>query len=375
MRLAVLLLSSTIAVSPALAQVTDPEGEDELVVPPGETSSTDIDGETAPGPDPLPASGRDYTPADFARFSPTTALDMVRQIPGFNIEEADERRGLGQGGANVLINGQRISGKSNDAITALGRISASDVTRIEIRDAATLDIPGLSGQVVNIVSASDGFSGNFSWNPQFRAYNTDPRWFSGEISVSGDLGAVDYTLSLSNNENTFRSGNDGTELVYDANGLLIDRRYEVATFNGDYPKISGSLRYDGPGGSIGNLNASYARFYFRGREDSERSFPGTVDRFRRFRESEDEWNYEIGGDYEFALGPGRFKLIGLRRFERSPLAQSVVTDFADGSPSIGTRFERLGDESETILRSEYGWQMGGDWQVALEGARNTLDIE
>lgn len=358
MRLLACLLSSAMLAAPASAQEIE-----------------DTAPEFGPGEEPIPAGGRDYGPDDFARFSPTTALDMVRQVPGFEIQQADERRGLGQGGANILINGERISGKSNDAVTVLGRISAQDVTRIEVRDAATLDIPGLSGQVVNVVAETDGISGNFSWNPQFRAYNTDPRWFSGEISVSGGAGAVDYTVSLANNDNTFRSGNDGIELVYDGAGNLIDRRYEVATFDGDTPTLSGSLRYDGPGGSVGNLSASYQRFYFRGREDSEQSFPGTVDRFRRFRERENEWNYELNADYEFGAGPGRLKLIGLRRFERSPRVSSAIFEFADGSPSTGSRFAQTGDEGETVLRAEYGWAMGGDWQFALEGARNTLDIQ
>jgi len=360
-RLSLLLLSTSLATSPALAQT---ESNPEIT-----TDSPD-----APAP---AASTRDtYTPADFARYSPTTALDMVRQIPGFSIEQADSRRGLGQGGANVLINGERISGKSNDAITALGRISASNVTRIEVRDAAALNIPGLSGQVVNVIADVGGVSGNFSWRPQFRAYNTDPRLYSGEISVSGGVGPVDYTLSLSNTDDAFRSGNDGIELVFDADGNLIDRRYEVATFDGDRPRLAGSFRYDGPGSSVGNLNLSYERFYFRGSEDSDRSFPGMTDRFRRFRERENEWNYEIGGDFEFAIGPGRLKLIGLRSFERSPSAQTVITDFADDSPSTGVRFARVGDESESILRGEYSWNMGGaNWQVSIEGARNTLDIE
>jgi hypothetical protein len=324
---------------------------------------------------PTQLTGQIYTPADFARFSPTTALDMVNQIPGFTITEAEDRRGLGQGGANVLINGERISGKSNDAVTALGRISASNVTRLEVRDAATLDIPGLSGQVVNVVAETNGVSGNFSWRPQFRAHNTDPRLFTGEISINGSMGPVDYTVSLSNVDDSFRSGNDGIEIVTDAAGNVIDRRYEVATFDGDRPRLAGSFRFDGPGSSVGNLNLSYEEYIYRGRENSERSFPGTVDRFRRFRDREDEWNYEIGGDFEFALGPGRLKLIGLRRFERSPYEQSAVLDFADGSPSAGIRFTQNSDEAETILRTEYRWAMGGDWQVSFEGARNTLDIE
>ncbi|WP_298019523.1 TonB-dependent siderophore receptor [uncultured Parasphingopyxis sp.] len=362
MRLRYFLLSGSMIAASAQGQAVE--------TPPAETGD-------APPPvaTPVPGGGRDFTPADFARFSPTTALDMVQQVPGFQIQEAEDRRGLGQGGANVLINGERVSGKSNDAVTALRRISASNVTRIELRDAATLDIPGLSGQVVNIVAETGAVSGNFSWRPQFRAHNTSPRLYSGEISVTGGVGPVDYTLSLSNTNDSFRSGNDGIERVFDGFGNQIDERYEVLTVSGDRPRLAGSFRIDGPGSSVGNLNLSYERYYFGAREESERSFPGTVDRFRLFREGEDEWNYEIGGDFEFALGPGRLKLIGLRSFEHSPYFQSVVTDFADGTPSVGSRFEQVGDEAETILRSEYSWSMGGDWQISLEGARNTLDVE
>ncbi|HWH17723.1 MAG TPA: Plug domain-containing protein, partial [Allosphingosinicella sp.] len=87
-----------------------------------------------------------YTPQDFARFAPKNALDMLRQVPGFIIQGASQERGLGQASGNVLINGQRISGKSNDAITELSRIPAGSVVRIEIVDGATLNIAGLSGQ-------------------------------------------------------------------------------------------------------------------------------------------------------------------------------------------------------------------------------------
>src|SRR5687768_1675035 len=73
---------------------------------------------------------RSYTPADFARFAPRTALDMLNQVPGFVIQQADERRGLGQASANILINGERFSGKSNDVITELTRIPAANVVQI-----------------------------------------------------------------------------------------------------------------------------------------------------------------------------------------------------------------------------------------------------
>lgn len=252
---------------------------------------------------------------------------MVQQIPGFTIQQGDDRRGLGQGGDNVLINGERVSGKSNDAVTTLGRISATNIIRIEVRNAASLDIPGLSGQVVNIVAEATGVRGNFSWNPQFRTRTTDPRLTNGEISVSGTQGAFDYTLSLSNTDNSFRGGAEGAEVVLDPAGQAIGRHEEVATFSGDRPQLSGTFRYDGPGSSVGNLNLSYQRRYFRASEDSVRTGSGLPDRTRFFSDREDEWNFEIGGDFEFALGPGRLKLIGLRRFERSPFKTGLITDF------------------------------------------------
>src|SRR3954470_16489987 len=118
---------------------------------------------------PTATSGaRSYTPADFARFAPQNAYDMLRQVPGFVIRQADQERGLGQATGNVLINGQRISGKSNDVLTELGRIPAGNVVRIEIRDAATLNVPGLSGQIANVIVKADAFSGQFAWRPEFR---------------------------------------------------------------------------------------------------------------------------------------------------------------------------------------------------------------
>ena len=41
-------------------------------------------------------NARVYTPADFARFAPKTAYDMLTQVPGFSIRSADQERGLGQ---------------------------------------------------------------------------------------------------------------------------------------------------------------------------------------------------------------------------------------------------------------------------------------
>src|SRR5690349_6371189 len=74
----------------------------------------------APAPVAAPVgNGRVYTPADFARFAPKSAFDMLAQVPGFTIRGASNERGLGQASENVLINGQRVTDKSASAVSQL----------------------------------------------------------------------------------------------------------------------------------------------------------------------------------------------------------------------------------------------------------------
>lgn len=321
---------------------------------------------------PTVEGARSYTPADFARFAPRTALDMLRQVPGFSIQGVSQDRGLGQASGNVLINGQRISGKSNDAVTELGRISAASVVRIDIVDGATLNIAGLSGQVANVISEAGGAKGQFEYRSEFRARNTSPVLTRGNVSVSGKTGPVDYTLGLRNDANA--GGADGRTTILNGAGAVIDRRLEFFRTKVDQPRLSGSLKYDGPGSQIGNLNGSFQLFKFSLLEVSRRTGPGQVDRTRNFVQTEDEHNYELGGDYEWALGPGRLKLIGLHRFERSPTEQSSIISFADDAPAIGNLFTQIGDEAETVGRAEIRSKSGSsDWQVSAEAAFNSLD--
>jgi outer membrane receptor for ferrienterochelin and colicins len=322
-----------------------------------------------------PQGARVYTPADFARFSPRSALDMLNNVPGFSIVASDtDRRGLGQATGNVLINGERFSGKSTDIFTELGRISAANVARIEIVDGATLNISGLTGRVANVITVSRGLAGNFVWRPQIRARRTPARLLDGEVSINGSLGGTQYTLSL--RDQSRRNGNAGPELVTTPAGDLLDRRDEVLFVNEEAPRLSGSIRRAFGDGSILNANAAFALFHLSLGEDSLRSGPGQPDRLRILREREREYNYEFGGDYEFGLFGGRLKLIGLRRFEHSPYRQTLTQAFADGSPTQGDRFTQIADETETILRGEYRWRGGrNDWQLSVEGAINRLDVE
>ena len=321
-----------------------------------------------------PVEGRQvYSPADFARYSPKNAYDMIRNVPGFQIRENETLRGLGQQTGNILFNGERPSNKSDFFFIQLQRIPAANVTRIEIVDGATLDIPGLSGQIANVVFKSDAFSGQFEWRPQTRAHFTDPLFTRGQVSATGKAGKIEYEVGL-NTDDGARRGAGAPTLIYDAAGTITERRNDIWTSRYDSPKLSGKITFPGPLAGLGHLNASYQRTYSHYDEEGVRIGGALPDRRRFIIERNDTWNYEIGGDYEFRAGPGKLKLIGLNRKSHEPYLNDVTDVFVDATPAVGDRFAQVGDISEKIAKAEYSWKMfGGDWQLSGEGAFNKLD--
>src|SRR5947209_13518526 len=127
--LSVLAGAALIVPGPAIAQITGPS--DSAVAPPPVAKA-------------VTPEKRVYTLADFARFAPKTAYDVLAQVPGFTIQTVDtSNRGLGQASENVLINGQRVNNKSGGAVDQLQRTPATNVDRIQIVQAASLGIAGL----------------------------------------------------------------------------------------------------------------------------------------------------------------------------------------------------------------------------------------
>ena len=135
MRLISLFALSAAIALPALAQESPATGE----APPPAATEGAASGNSA---------GRQvFTPADFARYAPTNAYDMLNQVPGFSIRDNDNLRGLGQATGNVLFNGERPSNKGDDMYTQLSRIPAGNVERIEIVDGATEQIIRLGADI------------------------------------------------------------------------------------------------------------------------------------------------------------------------------------------------------------------------------------
>ena len=319
---------------------------------------------------------RVYTPDYFTDYVPLNALDMVARIPGFSIEGGNNNgRGLGQGGANILINGKRLSGKSVGPRDALQRITAESVISITIREGTDLGIPGLTGDVADIKTRVTNFSGNWRWRPRFRE-NAQPRWLRGNATISGQWRDIDYAVTLEDNADN--STGFGPETVRDAGGVIFERAEEKGGREAQAPKISATLGFEPRDGHTGNLSAEYQQFNFWFKETSDRI--AVTDRGDTlatiFRRGEDEWNAELSADYSFPLGVGSLKLIGVQRLEHSPVTTEFLVIDGQGF-NAGQQFNRVADEGETIGRAEYSWVTGEgrDWQISAEGAYNFLEIE
>jgi len=327
--------------------------------------------ETAPA---LSAAKRVYAPADFARFAPKTAYDMLAQVPSFTIQSVDTtNRGLGQASENVLINGQRISNKLG-AVDLLQRTPATSVDRLEIVDAASLGIAGLSGEVANVILKSvKAGSGQFEWDTNFRAHFTEPELMGGSFSYSNKIGPVDYTLSAKNDFG--RGGLGGPVKLYDRNHVLTETREEA--YNSEFEQINTQLKLgiDGPGSSIGNLTLAYSPYWNPSFQRDTRLFVTGEARTRSNRQSLAGFIADVNGDYEFGFGPGRLKAIGVFHREHEPLVVTDITRFiSSGANPHGTRFSRDTHLGETIGRAEYHWKTGrNDWQVSFERAFNSLN--
>ena len=327
-----------------------------------------------PGGAAVAVAKRVYLPADFARFAPKTAYDMLAQVPGFTIQTVDTtNRGLGQASENVLIDSQRVANKTG-AVDELKRTPASTVDRIEIVDAASLGVAGLSGQVANVIlNKTRKASGQFEWDTNARPHFTKPEFLGGSISYSGKKGPVDYTLSVKNNYG--RGGIGGPIYIYDADHNLVEQRNEI--YHSEFEQVNSEAKFTihGPGSSIGNLNLGYAPYWNPVHLNDTRVEADGERRSRTDVESMNGYNGDINGDYAFALGPGHLKLIGFHHWEHDPMVETNILNFlTTGADRQGSRFNNDTRSAETVARAEYSWKTGPDnWQVSFERAFNWLD--
>jgi len=166
-----------------------------------------------------------YPAAFFDRFRPDSALDMLRQLPGFRLNFGGELRGYGADTGNVLIDGRRPSSKRVTVPSILDRIPASQVERIELIHGPVRDIELMGEpQVANVVLRTDTPAA-VRWSVVgYRNADMPPLpWFTN-ISMSDRWRGIDFNGGLDIFRKAFSERND--EDILDGNGNLTEERFE-----------------------------------------------------------------------------------------------------------------------------------------------------
>lgn len=357
-------ISAVLLASAAHAQVTPPDTQPSIATPPraNPTQRTTV-----------------YDVDFFASFAPRTALDIVRQVPGFALEEGSaDVRGFAGAAGNVVINGVRPSSKAATLETTLARIPAESVLRVEVGpgDLFGAEYSGKS-QVLNVIlSGVGGTSGNVTLSAR-RVYTGLIRP-NAAASVLIQRGASTINLSAASEYNYI--ANEGTdELINLVTGDLIEFRRKFLRYNDRDAYVSGSWALEHAPDKAIRLNARWEPSTFELAQDNRVSSADGVTRDDTLIQDNDEPAYEFGGDITRPLGGGAIKLVGLAtRAERDNLSATLVRDglLSDNAQVIGG-FEQTERAQLDERIGRISWShldlAGFSFEAGGEAVLNTLD--
>lgn len=318
-----------------------------------------------------------YPAAYFAEYAPVTAQDMLDRIPGLVRSSggsgvtggarggtsrggggAGGRRGLGDGaGINqVLINGKRTAGKTNQASSQLDRIAAELVDYVEIirGTSADLDVRG-SGQVVNVVLLEEISTSSLSYQAEMARYWDHDAQPGGSLSYSGEIGNLDFLFSAqATPRHEFRLRKEESVLGdFSPNDAVREEKTRDQT---DY-EYSLNLNYLVNEQSSVRFNALY------GLNDSEtdvgrwtvdlKTSPRRVVQEREDNDS-DRDNWEIGGDYEYNFANGnRFKILFINNESNDDSLRERYEVFDGGDENKNLFLHNVTKDQERIVRGSY----------------------
>ncbi len=317
-----------------------------------------------------------YGASFFDRYQPNTALDMVNQLPGFQLDDGDDRRGFGGSVGNLLINDRYPSVKQDKASTFLSRIAASRVDRIELIRSQVRDID-LRGRpvVANLVLAEDGKAATrweASLRKNFAISHLTP---SGSISISDRWRSTDFNIGFDIRKASY--GDPGTEDLLDGSGTLIEERFidhagKGFTING-YVNASRWIRE-----TLLQLNSTIG---LEVREEDQHTantslVAGVSPSDDFFVNNRRNKKIEIGMDAERSLTPnllGKGILLFFRRDQTPFSSQRSFDKF--GNQTLYRQADTNARSSESIARLETDWTGIANHlvKVNMEVARNVRD--
>jgi len=314
-----------------------------------------------------------YDAAYFAQYNPQTALDMVRQVPGFSLDGGEDRRGFSGAVGNLLIDGVRPSSKSQGVEGMLQRIPASQVVRLEVlRGAAVAGDASGQSMLLNVVRTPTAGSGVYEAGFELTSRGVPaPR---GELSYSGRNGNVEYTLAGS----IFSQYRDlpGWRLFSDEPGDIYTGRADTPSPR-DFREatINGSIAFPLWGGRF-STNAQINAWRFNA--DNDFYFFDALDNpdgalIQDYRERRK--GYELGANYDRDIGPWSLGVIGLINRGRYESFEDDL--FLDGVGALDGDFYQdiVQDSGESIARFTLSRPLGARHRIEFgaEGAFNSLD--
>ncbi len=311
-----------------------------------------------------------YDAGFFAQFNPQTALDMVRQTPGFSLDGGDDRRGFSGAVGNLLIDGLRPSSKSQSLENILSRIPASQVVRVELLRGAEVagDASGAS-VLLNIVRTPAAGSGVWEAGFELTSYGEPaPR---GEFSYSGRNGQLEWGAGV-NYRAQYRDL-PGWRRFYDGNGVYTGRA-DTPSPDRIFQEggVNGNIAFPLAGGRF-SANAEVSGFSF----EAENGFPfydaadnPTFELVQVFEEREP--GFEVGVNYDRDFGPWSLAVIGL--INRENYSSDDRGEYT--GDVVGAYMQELDQESgESILRASLTRSFSPQHRIEFgaEGAFNSLD--
>ncbi len=310
-----------------------------------------------------------YDAAFYASAKPTTALDMIRLLPGFSFDagnEGNQQRGFNGGAGNVLINGDRPVTKTESLEEVLKRLAAEGVERVElIRGGAPgIDMQGravLANVVLKRVARVEKVI-------NFDAY-AYPDGYLGVLpsfQITRREGVSESELYGQIIKDRTDNTADGVKTIRYANGAVQNANLDL------HDKVTG-----------GQLRGAIQRPAFGGKyrinavvsvDDFDRSNttniisgPGISDyTSERYR----SWSTETGGRFDRKLGAAsEMEIVALQRIEKE--------EYVSRSKASAGEFGSDDTSGESILRAVLRTKRGDAWsfEAGGEGAYNFLDSD
>ncbi len=322
-----------------------------------------------------PTGNRKFDPEFFATYAPVTALDMVRRIPGFSIDQREGRRGFGENAGNVLIDGDRPSTKSDDIATILSRIAASQVAFILLSEQAGADTETQGkGQVVNIVRKPTA-KVNGTYEATIVA---GTRYgFQPSLNTSATLRRGDTSYEVNFSSHSERLRGFGPEDFKTGSAALVERRLYSGNGGNDEAALGGAIKTRIRGAKL-NLNGQVRwddKFDIRYADYSNAAGERTGKELLRRDGPIGDLSYELGGDIEFSAFPKtNTKIVALYRTGDESSFSSIETARISEPVSLfETRSQNTPTEAVIRLQNDLGGLGRHAVQFGAEMAYNRLD--